>query len=449
MNAAAWKKTESGNPVSPDIYCADPTAVVYGGRLYLYGTNDHQQLREGKTGSNTYEAIRSMVIFSTADLVNWQYHGELRVGEIAPWICASWAPSVIARQEADGLTHFYLYFSNSGCGVGVITSTDPVSGWHDPLGKPLIDSSTPGLGDVPTPFDPGAAADAQGNGWLTFGGGIAANGSQAMPHTARIVRLGDDWLSAGSDFTEIPAPYFYEASELNIVGDTFIYTFNTNWEPRTEWPYSGVTPPPRCAMCCMTSKTPLDSASWAYQGDYFANPGDQGYPDSNNHTHLQEFRGQWYLFYHTLQREAGIGASGGYRSLCITPAAIDAQGHVRRAFASDAGAAQLQPADPFVRHAASELCNSAGISYVTDDSGLVTGVRAEKSGAWICVRGVDFGADGASGLPAETSGGSAEVRLGAPDAEPYDFTVRLTGVHDVFLVMPEAGTVLSGWQAVR
>ena len=68
--AIPWKKTAAGNPVSPDIYCADPTAVVYEGRLYLYGTNDHHQLLEGKTGSNTYEAIRSFVVFSTADMVN-------------------------------------------------------------------------------------------------------------------------------------------------------------------------------------------------------------------------------------------------------------------------------------------------------------------------------------------------------------------------------------------
>jgi len=104
----AWKQPQAVNPISPDIYCADPTAVAYNGRLYVYGTNDHQQLEEGKTGSNTYEAIRSMVIFSTADMVNWQYHGTIPVGKIAPWVYASWAPSVISRREADGLTHFYL-----------------------------------------------------------------------------------------------------------------------------------------------------------------------------------------------------------------------------------------------------------------------------------------------------------------------------------------------------
>ena len=138
-----YKQPENGNPISAQIYCADPTAVEYGGRLYVYGTNDHQQYESvGAEGKNTYGDIRSIVVFSTEDMVNWTYHGAIDVGAIAPWIYASWAPTIISRVEEDGLTHFYLYFSNSGAGVGVITSTDPVTGWSDPLGKPLISSST-------------------------------------------------------------------------------------------------------------------------------------------------------------------------------------------------------------------------------------------------------------------------------------------------------------------
>jgi hypothetical protein len=53
---SAWKSAASGNPISADLYCADPTAVEYQGRLYVYGTNDHQQLTEGAE-QNTYEKI--------------------------------------------------------------------------------------------------------------------------------------------------------------------------------------------------------------------------------------------------------------------------------------------------------------------------------------------------------------------------------------------------------
>ena len=38
-----WKLTTTANPISANVFCADPTAVEYEGRLYVYGTNDHEQ----------------------------------------------------------------------------------------------------------------------------------------------------------------------------------------------------------------------------------------------------------------------------------------------------------------------------------------------------------------------------------------------------------------------
>ena len=460
-----WKPAENGNPISPDIFCADPTAVEYEGRLYVYGTNDHQQLTEGKTGSNTYEAIKSLVMFSTADMVNWTYHGTIDVGSTAPWILSSWAPSVVARQEADGLTHFYLYFSNNGTGVGVITATDPLGPWSDPLGRPLIHAGMQGLYGVPNPFDPGVCLDAKGRGWLTFGGGRAPDGTDAMPHTARIVQLGEDMLSFAGNFREIPAPYFYEASELNIIGDTFVYTYNSNWEPRTEWSIPDAAPPTRCAMCYMTTKTPLDPDSWVYRKDYFANPGDLGYPDSNHHTHLQKYCGLWFLMYHTLQRETGTGISGGYRSICVMPFEVDEETPaLSDAKAADAGVPQLFPLDPYVTHPAHELVSSAGIRYLTDEAGLVTGIAAEEAGAWVSVRGADFGRFGAGGFAAEVQGsGTLEIRLDRIDSKPVgaiafdtetpqqiagELQKGIRSMHTVYLVLSDPDASLLNWRFV-
>ena len=93
-------------------------------------------------------------MMSTDDMVNWTYHGNIPVGKIAPWIMNSWAPSIVKRVEDDGKTHFYLYFSNSGFGTGVITATSPVGPWTSPLDKSLVDANTEGLGDCRVPFDP-------------------------------------------------------------------------------------------------------------------------------------------------------------------------------------------------------------------------------------------------------------------------------------------------------
>ena len=63
--APNYKGLSDGNPISASVFCADPTALDYNGRLYVYGTNDHQQyLAKGAHAENTYEMIKSFVVFS-------------------------------------------------------------------------------------------------------------------------------------------------------------------------------------------------------------------------------------------------------------------------------------------------------------------------------------------------------------------------------------------------
>ena len=209
LSEATYKAESTANPISANIFCADPTGVEYEGRLYVYGTNDQQQYEAfGQVKANSYEQIRSLVVFSTADMANWEYHGTIDVGGIAPWVQNSWAPSIASRVEKDGLTHFYLYFSNSGCGVGVLTATHPLGPWRDPLGRQLVWQDMPGLENCPAPFDPGVCIDENGVGWLTFGGGLAAQGGQVHTKVPKIVRLGADMLSFDSPFVPIDAPFF-------------------------------------------------------------------------------------------------------------------------------------------------------------------------------------------------------------------------------------------------
>ena len=77
----------------------------------------------GRNGENTYQHIHSLTMVSSDDMVNWTYHGVINAKALAPWGMASWAPSIASRKGADGKTHFYLYYSNSGSGVGMLTAT--------------------------------------------------------------------------------------------------------------------------------------------------------------------------------------------------------------------------------------------------------------------------------------------------------------------------------------
>lgn len=460
------KKLENGNPISSEFYCADPTAVEHGGRLYVYGTNDHQQYEAvGDEGSNTYDKIKSLQVFSTDDMVNWTHHGIIDVEAVAPWIMNSWAPSIVSRVEEDGLTHFYLYFSNNGCGVGVITSTDPLGPWIDPLGKPLINYDTEGLDGCPNPFDPGVCIDDNGDGWLSFGGGKKRGGTDYMPGVARIVKLGKDMISFDSDFAEIKAPYFFEASELNFINGTYVYTYNNSWEQRLEWEIEGASRPGACSMAYMTTKTPLDTDSWVYRNDYFCNPGESGLGYSNNHSHLHKYMGKYYMFHHTMLRQTGAGTTtGGFRSLCVVEIPVNEETlEITPVGSSSKGVSQIKYVDPYAENSGKTFFTTTGVDFEYDGT-AITAAKSTEKGTVICVKGVDFGEEGASAFTAKVKGkGRIEIRLDNPEngyvnaveADSADYQgyldraeEKITGVHDVYIVFSDKDIALDSWQFI-
>jgi arabinoxylan arabinofuranohydrolase len=381
----------NANPLLDFMFTADPTAVEYGGRIYVYATNDHQQYEKvGKDGKNTYEHIRSLVMMSTDDMVNWTYHGLINTAELAPWNQNSWAPSITSRLEADGKTHFYLYYSNSGGGSAMLTSTSPVGPWRDPLGKNIVDRSVPGV-DCEAPFDPGVVIDDKGTGWLVFGGGKPK--SDYMPDNSRIVRLGPDMISLASEVAKIPAPYFFEASDLNFINGTWVYTYNTNWLPRNEWPYSDIDKPTQCSMCYMTSKTPLNQDSWKYRDNYFKNPGEYNVgPYTNNHTHLFKYKGKYFIAYHSMYLQDYFVTSGGFRNVSIEEMQVDEENvNIRMGLATYKGPSQLNPLNPFVIQQAETTAGTSGqvgFEAVGKQGNMVAKGKADKQ--CLMVRGADF-----------------------------------------------------------
>ncbi|MEO7214441.1 MAG: glycoside hydrolase family 43 protein [Mucilaginibacter sp.] len=384
--------SDNANPLLDFMFTADPTAVEYNGRIYVYATNDHQQYEKvGKDGKNSYGYTRTLVMMSSDDMVNWTYHGLINTAEVAPWIALSWAPSITSRLEADGKTHFYLYYSNGGIASAVLTSTSPVGPWSDPLGKNIVDPSVPGV-DVDNPFDPGVMIDDQGTGWLVFGAGTPK--TKYMPDNARIVKLGADMISLASDISKIPAPYFNEASDLNFINGTWVYSYCTSWDERTEWPYTNIAKPTVCNISYMTSKTPLNLDSWKYRDNYFKNTGDVNVgPFTNNHTHLFKFKEKYYLAYHAMYLQDYFDTKGGFRNVGIEAILVDAENDVTFPMvnATFKGPSQLSLLNPFVVQQAETTAGTSG-QVQFDTVGIVGNMVAigKIDKQCLMVRGADF-----------------------------------------------------------
>ena len=457
----SFKPEECANPISANVFCADPTGVEYEGRLYVFGTNDHQQYDAvGDNGRNTYEHIKSFVVFSTEDMVNWEYHGIIDTAKIAPWIRNSWAPSIVSRVEEDGKTHFYLYFSNNGNGVGVITATNPLGPWSDPLGKPLIYQNMPGLENCPAPFDPGVCIDENGTGWLAFGGGTDASGSEIYTKVPKIVKLRKDLLSFDSDFISINAPYFFEASELNAIGGSFLYSYSTDWQSREHWDRTDIPAPPVCSMGYMMTETPLDSDSWEFCGGFFLNAGESGMEWCNNHTHVMEYSGRKYILHHTMHIQERMTTKGGFRCMCADYLPYSEAGFPL-AKATREGAEQIRTFSPFQMHSGAEMCTCAELWYEETGQGK-TAAKSLASGAWTYIRGVDFG-NGAERIRITAKGkGKIELRMDEKDSEPMayieiasdswteisaELTENIKGIHNLYFVFSEDNICLKTWQA--
>ncbi|SDT44232.1 arabinoxylan arabinofuranohydrolase [Mucilaginibacter mallensis] len=460
--------TNNGNPLLDFMFTADPTAIEYNGRVYVYTTNDQQQYDTvGPGGKNTYAYIRTLVMMSSADMVNWTYHGLINTAVLAPWTASSWAPSIESRMEADGKTHFYMYYSNNGLGSAMLTSTSPVGPWKDPLGKNIVDRSVPGV-DVGAPFDPGVLIDNQGTGWLVFGGGTPK--TKYMPDNARIVKLGADMISLAGNVSKIPAPYMNEASDLNFINGTWVYNYCTNWDPRNVWPYSNIPKPTACNISYMTSKTPLDSGSWKYGDNYFRNPGDNvgdkiG-PLTNNHSHLFTFQGKWYFAYHAMYLQNYFNTTGGFRNVGIEEAPMDTTNGVNIPMinATFKGPSQTKLLNPFVLQQAETTAGTSG-HVKFDTAGIVGNMVAigQIDKQVLMVRGADFSKQIPSKFEARVKGtgqidvyvnnlkGPALVSLKCDTKDWTTLSTQITqkipnGVGNIYFVFYGDGFLFDDWQ---
>ena len=445
------------NPLIDYDFGADPFALEYNGRVYVYMTADQFEYdQDGNIIDNTYSKINKLHVISSADLVNWTDHGFIPVAGpngVAKWANNSWAPA-IAYKQIDGQDKFFLYFCNGGGGIGVLEGDSPVGPFTDPLGHALIDGSTPGTQGVPWIFDPAVMVDDDGTGYLVFGGGIPA-GQDLNPQSARIVRLGDDMISLDCEPVMIDAPCMFEDGGIHKANGKYYYTYCSNFSGN----HSAVEGYPGYGIICyMVSDDPL--GPYEYCGEILQNPSTYFGVGGNNHHAIFNFKGTSYIVYHAQTLGQAMGIEKGYRSTHINEVEYYADGRIVPIQADREGISQLETMSPYQLTAGETIAWQAGIKVEACDQpgqGLsevnnrtVTDIQ---NGDWIAVAGLDFGDKGAASFTASIAaqaGGAVELRVDSPDGTVVgtltvpagDGTYQtltcdvegLTGVHNLFLV---------------
>ena len=446
---ALAKKLGYSNPLVTTDFGADPYAIVYDGRVYVYMTSDDYEYdAKGNLKDNSFNYIKTLRIISSDDMVNWTDHGEIKVAGndgAAKWASHSWAPA-IAYKQIDGKDKFFLYFANDASGIGVLEADTPLGPWKDPIGKPLLTGKTPGCEGVVWCFDPAVLVDDDGSAYIYFGGGVPS-GQQNNPKTARVAKLGEDMIRIDGEAKEIDAPCMFEDSGIFKYGDKYYYSYCSNFisphkDKKDGYPGYGT-------ICYMVSDNPM--GPFKYAGEVFENPQKWFGVGGNNHHATFVYEGKSYFIYHAqtlskAQEEAQGLAPGtltkGYRSTHIDPIELNSDGTIRPIAGTYEGISQLKTINPYERIDAETVAWNAGIKIAdcAEEGKLFKDFNRQitdlQDGDWTSVAQAAFGNRGAAEFTvkaASKSGGQIEIHMDSPEgALVGTVNVEATGSEDTF-----------------
>jgi arabinoxylan arabinofuranohydrolase len=489
------------NPITTHDFGADPWVLVYNDRMYLYLTGDSLQYDDnGNLVAEAYGLIRHLHMLSSADMVNWTDHGDIQIGGpdgLAPWANNgngnAWAPCA-AYKVVDGKARFFLYWADSSRGIGVLTATSPTGPWRDPLNRYLISRDTPTCSEAEVVwlFDPAVLIDDDGSAYLYFGGGTDGKPS-ADPGTGRVVRLGNNMISLAEDPQVLTVPYLFEDSGINKIGDTYYYSYCTNWGTGGNSLGIGSS-----QIAYMTSSNPKGPFTFRSK---ILNAPSAMFSDtisSNNHHAIFEFKDKWYIAYHTqtlekLMKDSGdlpaelphpttgvLQADTRYRNTHIDEITINGDGTIPEITGTRAGVAQVGHLDPYRATEATTIGVMAGVNVKEDAGAKSQAVLTDiNAGDWLALYGVDFGSAGAkkfscrvkapqSGLAAikiivddagtgspagtETPAAYVSIKLAEGDAGgsyselTVDLPQPITGVKDMVFVFYGESWEFDQWQ---
>ena len=288
-------------PLISSIYTADPSAHVFNGKIYVYGSHDIDAgIPEKDDGSHF--AMKDYHVLSM-DSINGKVTDNgvaLDIKDI-PWVGRQlWAPDAAYKNGT-----YYLYFPAKDkqdiFRIGVATSASPTG--------PFIAQPKPIEGSYS--IDPAVFTDTNGDSYMYFGGiwggqlqkwqtgkfdstyGQEPTDSTVPALCPKIAKLSKDMLHFEGPAKDVKI--IDQDGKQLLAGDHNRRFFEASWMHKYNGKYyfsysTGDTH----FICYATGDNPY--GPFTYQG-VILNPV-QGW---TNHESIVEIKGKWYIFYHDTQ----------------------------------------------------------------------------------------------------------------------------------------------------
>ena len=253
------------NPVIRDQYAADPTARVFGDRVYLYPSHD---IISPVAPEKRWFAMADYHVFSSTDLTDWTDHGVILDQKQVAWAnpegYAMWAPDCVEHHG-----RYYLFFpsgmkSGRGFGIGIATAPSPI-GPFIPAAQPL---------DGVRGIDPCMLQTTQGESYLFWAG----NGG------ITVARMDDDYQRIAA------APQVVQGLPEGFKEGPF--AFERNGLYYLTFPWVRQKDGTETLAYAMSQKP---EGPYTFKGLIMDEWADKCW---TNHHSIVQYRGQWYLFYH-------------------------------------------------------------------------------------------------------------------------------------------------------
>lgn len=311
-----------GNPIISHIFTADPAAMVYNGRVYLYTGHDEQTVR----GDGFL--MKEWHVFSSADMVNWTDHGPMLKLSDFRWAQANaWAGQCIER---NGKFYWYVPMSHQnieGFAIGVAVADSPTGPFKDARGSALITNNM--TRDVTISYDdidPTVFIDDDGQAYLYWGN-----------TRCNVIKLKDNMIEVEGSYMDVPGLRgFTEAPYIHKRNGIYYMSYAAGYPETIDY---------------ATSNSPL--GPWTYRGrinDLIPN-------SPTNHQSIIEFNNQWYFFYHN----AGLPTGGEFRrSVCLDYLKYNSNGTIQKVVQTQKGVSAVGGGDSSSSSGGPSGCGTPG-----------------------------------------------------------------------------------------
>ena len=348
------------NPLITNQFTADPSARVFGDRVYVFPSHDILAT-EGK-GRKDWFCMEDYHVFSSDNLTDWKDHGMIVEQNKVPWVkpnsYSMWAPDCIERNGK-----YYFYFPSvpkdtinykKGFTVGVAIANKP-EGPYTVEPNPIK-----GISGI----DPNVFIDKDGQAYLYWSGGnifvakLKENMTELDSEVKTLENLPTKGLKEG--------PYMFERNGIYYL----TYPHVENKIERLEYATGNNPLGPFKVAGVIMDESP--SGCWT------------------NHHSIIEFKKQWYLFYHHNDLSPQFDKA---RSIRADYLFFNPDGSIQKVTPTLRGVGNTKATDEIQIDRYSEISDKGVSISFLDSQNSFKGWKTifNQSGGWIQYKNVDFG----------------------------------------------------------